>query len=151
MGGQDAHPIAGRLGILPNIAVRSLLHQNNMVNDSKQKGQESEHLVEDFLTFNGLEIVERNFSCKLGEVDLIARDGKYFVFVEVRSVTEGFIVHPLESITKKKRSKIIKTATWYLKQAGLLGKVSIRFDVVTIVWRSDGSPLVSWLKGAFTA
>lgn len=121
------------------------------MDDRRQKGQVSEHLVEEFLKSNGLDIIERNFSCKVGEVDIIARDSKYFVFVEVRSTVEGFIVHPLESITRRKQSRIIKTSMWYLKQAGLLGKVPVRFDVVTIEWRRDGTPVINWIKGAFTA
>ncbi|MCX7823358.1 MAG: YraN family protein [Syntrophobacterales bacterium] len=117
------------------------------MNDRRRKGQKAEDVVETFLRARGLEIVERNFSNSLGEVDIIARDGKYIVFVEVRSSSEGFMVHPLESITKRKLSRIVKVATSYLKSKGLLNKVSVRFDVVTVVWHEE-DPELKWIKGA---
>lgn len=120
------------------------------MDDRKRKGQRAEDLAESFLYARGLEIVERNFLSRWGEIDIIARDGKFIVFVEVRSSFEGLIVHPLESITKKKRSRILKVATWYLKQKGLIDKVPVRFDAVTVIWHEDKDPEIDWIKGAFT-
>lgn len=120
------------------------------MDDRKRKGQRAEDVAEFFLYSRGLKIIERNFSSRWGEIDIIAKDGKFVVFVEVRSSFEGPTVHPLESITKKKQSRILKTATWYLKKEGLIDKVPVRFDTVIVMWREGTPPEIEWIKGAFT-
>jgi putative endonuclease len=121
-----------------------------MNDDRRGAGQKAEDLVEAFLRSKGLKIIDRNVSCRWGEIDIVAQDGKYMVFVEVRSVSESFLVHPFETITRKKRANITKTANWYLKRKGLINAF-VRFDVVGVIWRSNGEPEVKWLKGAFDA
>jgi putative endonuclease len=102
----------------------------------QNKGQAGEDTAVDFLTGNGLKILERNFRCPPGEIDIIAKHGQTIVFVEVRTRhTKGFGT-PEESITALKRSRLIRAAQWYLKQHKLYN-TSARFDVVTIRWNSD--------------
>lgn len=80
----------------------------------KKKGQEGEALVADFLEKNNYRILEKNFTCKGGEIDIIARDLKgYIVFVEVKHYKKSWL-HPLEAITAKKQKHLIKAAKIYL-------------------------------------
>jgi putative endonuclease len=100
------------------------------------KGQAGEDTAVDFLTGNGIKILERNFRCPPGEIDIIAKHGQTIVFVEVRTRhTKGFGT-PEESITALKRSRLIRAAQWYLKQHKLYN-TSARFDVVTIRWNGE--------------
>lgn len=102
----------------------------------QNKGQAGEDTAVDFLTGNGMKILQRNFRCPPGEIDIIAKHGQTIVFVEVRTRhTKGFGT-PEESITALKRSRLIRAAQWYLKQHKLYN-TSARFDVVTIRWNSD--------------
>ena len=80
----------------------------------------------------GYEILEFNFRCKAGEVDIVARDGEYLVFVEVKyraSLRKGY---PLEAISLQKQKTISKCAMYYLMKHGL-SDVPVRFDVVGIL------------------
>jgi putative endonuclease len=109
-------------------------------------GQNAEDLAKAHLIKHGLIFVERNYSCRMGEIDLIMREGERFVFVEVRSRASSVYGSALDSITPMKQKKIIKTATFYLMTKKLIDKVPLRFDVVTF----DGiPPTMNWIKNAF--
>jgi putative endonuclease len=114
------------------------------------KGQEGENAAADFLTGRGMEIVERNFRCPPGEIDIIARDDRAIVFVEVRTRQAKGFGTPEESITHVKRARLIRAAQWYLKQHKLFNS-SARFDVVTIRWNGDNfeNPEIKWIVNAF--
>jgi len=93
--------------------------------------------------------VANNWSCKTGEVDLIMRDGECLVFVEVRlrqptSYGEGF-----ETVAHNKQRKLIRTALYYQQKENYWG--DIRFDVVSIVMREEGSPVIEHIEHAFEA
>jgi len=94
-----------------------------------------------------MKIIDRNFRCPLGEIDLIAQDGKTIVFVEVRSRQLDGICSPEESITVTKRRRVARAALWYLKQRGLQN-CNARFDVVAIRW-NDEKPEINWIVNAF--
>ena len=79
----------------------------------------------------GLQLVTRNYLCKLGEIDLIMRDKKTLVFVEVRYRKNNTHGSGLESVNHNKQQKIIKTALHYLQRHKLLNKTSCRFDVIS--------------------
>ncbi|MEJ5299788.1 MAG: YraN family protein [Thermodesulforhabdaceae bacterium] len=121
-----------------------------MNEDRRETGQKAENVAEAFLESKGIKVIDRNVSCRWGEIDIVARDGKYVVFVEVRSASEGFLVHPFESVTKKKQLSIIKAASWYLKR-NRMANASVRFDVVGIIWRKEREPELKWIKNAFDA
>lgn len=95
-----------------------------------------------FLERHGLEVLARNYRTKLGEIDLVARDGDTLVFVEVRLRTPGGYGGGAESITPAKRRRIIQAARHYL--ARLRREPPCRFDVVTL---DGGEP--AWLRAAF--
>jgi len=107
-------------------------------------GAIKEALALDFLTKKGLVLMEKNFRTRFGEIDLIMRDGKYLVFVEVRYRSNPFYGSGLESIQDKKISKIRKTAARYLQKKAWSDKVFCRFDVI-----SASHSGIDWIRDAF--
>ena len=97
----------------------------------------------------GLRIVERNWRRPEGELDLVADDGGTCVFVEVRSRTGVEHGDPLETITARKRARVIRAARLYL-EAGSLAASAYRFDVVGVTFPGEGGdPVVVHLANAF--
>jgi putative endonuclease len=114
------------------------------INDTTTtRGREAEKQAARHLESHGLCIVERNFRIRGGEIDLICRDGKTLVFVEVRLRSRSDFGGAAASITAGKRRRIVLAAQHYL-----LGKADCdcRFDCILI----DGEKL-EWLKNAFAA
>lgn len=115
---------------------------------TQQAGQIAEEKALLYLKDKGLKLVVRNYSCRLGEIDLIMRDRDYLVFVEVRSRTNMNYGGGITSITYAKRQKIIKTTSHYLINNKIQDKFPLRFDVISI----DGaSGSITWVKDAFGA
>ena len=108
------------------------------------RGGDAENLAAAFLQRAGLTLVARNFRCRLGEIDLIARDGKTLVFVEVRMRSSDRFGGAAASITAAKRKKLLRTARYYL--AGVARPPACRFDAL-LVNGVDNS--IEWLKNAF--
>lgn len=99
--------------------------------DNRAIGNTREEEALRFLLKKGYTILERNFHGRWGEIDIIAQDGAYIVFVEVkyrRSNDHGF---PYEAVMRRKQQRIIKTAIEYIKQRSLAG-TDMRFDVISI-------------------
>ena len=107
------------------------------------RGREAETLAASHLARHGLRLVARNFRIRGGEIDLICRDGKTLVFVEVRLRSRGDFGGAAASITAAKRRRLILAARHYL--AGR-ADCDCRFDCVLI----DGGQL-EWLRDAFAA
>lgn len=94
-------------------------------------GKEAENLALDYLKNKGYKILERNFMCKQGEIDIVALDKDYIVFVEIKSRTNIEFGLPSESVTKKKLKHILKTASYYL-YIKKLENSNVRIDVIEI-------------------
>ena len=114
----------------------------------KQMGNTSEDIALDYLQEQGYRLIQRNFTCKAGEIDLIMQKDDILVFVEVRSRTGTQYGEPSESVNRKKQDKIRKTAQYYLYCNPYLDKYYCRFDVISIVWQ-DGKAKVEWIADAF--
>jgi putative endonuclease len=110
------------------------------------KGEDAEALAAEFLARNGVTITQRNYRCRFGEIDLIARDGATLVFVEVRSRRQEGYGGPAESITAAKRARLIRAASHYL--ANEPQNTPARFDAILI--RGE-PPRIEWIRGAFSA
>ncbi len=108
------------------------------------RGQEAEERAKRYLEAQGLELLARNWRCRLGEIDLIFRDRDTLVFVEVRSRQRGDFGGAAESLTARKLKRLQRAAALYLARNRHPG--AARFDVVLI----DGDRL-TWLRGAFDA
>lgn len=115
---------------------------------TQQAGQQAEQNALNYLTAQGLKLVTRNYSCRLGEIDLIMKDGLHLVFVEVRSRSNMSFGDGAVSITYAKRQKIIKTTSYYMIKHNVQEKFPIRFDVIAINGKSGA---INWIKDAFNA
>lgn len=112
-------------------------------------GQHSEDLACDYLQTQGLTLVERNFSAKVGEIDLIMMDKNTLVFIEVRSRTKADDFDPIESISYAKQRKLLQTGEVYLQTRGWQDIYPCRFDVIGITYLT-GQPEISWIKHAIS-
>ncbi|MGQ9425946.1 YraN family protein [Gilvimarinus sp. F26214L] len=110
-------------------------------------GQRAEREAEAFLCAKGLRLEERNFSCKLGEIDLIMRDGDTLVFAEVRYRTNPRFGSPAESVDYRKQQKIVRSAQYFMQRKRLVDAIPCRFDVVSIT--GGAPPQIQWIKDAF--
>ena len=98
-------------------------------------GRQGESIAVDLLRKKGLSILETNFRCRLGEIDIVARDGQTLVFVEVRSRTGSYFGFPQETVTYRKQRKLPQVAEFYLLSLKKLPPV--RFDVIAITFSKD--------------
>lgn len=104
----------------------------------KQLGIKGEKEALSFLEKKGYEILEKNFRCVLGEIDIIMKHGEELVFIEVRSRTDTFFGEPYETVNMKKQNKLYKLAEYYLNLKEL-DDISCRFDVLSLILTHDGS------------
>lgn len=115
---------------------------------TQQSGQVAEEKALEYLLKKNLQLVTRNYNCRLGEIDLVMREGSYLVFIEVRFRTNSSFGGGIASITYAKKQKIIKTAYHFIMKYKLESQCPLRFDVVSI----DGQlGEITWLKDAFGA
>jgi putative endonuclease len=102
-------------------------------------GRGAEDLAVALLEGRGFRVLARNWRRPEGELDVVAEDDGTCVFVEVRSRTGDEFGHPLESITPRKRSQIVRAARLYLDQEPIQA-AAFRFDVVGVTFFPDGRP-----------
>lgn len=112
----------------------------------RQTGARYENLAAEYLESRGLFILERNYRCRQGEIDLIARDGEFLVFVEVKYRQGKEKGTSLEAVDRRKQRQICRTARYYLACSVGSMDVSCRFDVVGIDGKEEK---ISWIKNAF--
>lgn len=107
-------------------------------------GSRYEQMAADFLTGQGAVIVERNYRCRNGEIDLIVRDGRYLVFTEVKYRSSGSKGDPAEAVNECKQQRIRQTARYYLYSHRYGEDVPCRFDVISILGDE-----IHWIRDAF--
>jgi len=112
-------------------------------------GDRGENVAARFLRNHGYKIIVRNFKCPLGEVDIIARDGKTLVFCEVKTRTYDDPT-PEDQVNETKRHQITKTAKLYLTRYGF-PQPPARFDVIAVVWPNGREPQIRHTPNAFEA
>jgi putative endonuclease len=108
------------------------------------RGAEAEAMAAAFLQTHGLTVLERNYRCRLGEIDLVAREGSTTVFVEVRQRKSSAFGGAAASITSAKRQRLLRAARHYL--ARLRSIPECRFDALLI---EGEPPRIEWVKNAF--
>lgn len=113
------------------------------MNDS---GKAAENMAAHYLQRQGLKLLESNYRCRFGEIDLVMRDGKETVFVEVRLRGNAAFGGAAASITRSKQEKLTRTAQYYQM---LHGQTACRFDAVLL----DGldEQRLEWIRNAFDA
>lgn len=117
-----------------------------LAGEKRDLGIKGENLAVGYLIKKGFKIIERNFRCRMGEIDIIARDGNYLVFVEVRTRSRRAFGLALESISRAKISKLRQLAAFYLVRHPQ-ERLFIRFDVVAVDWSADGE--ITHIENAF--
>jgi len=112
-------------------------------------GRLGENEATAYLKKQGYQLLQRNYRCRLGEIDIIALDGGTLVFVEVRCRSSGRFGLPQESIHWHKQSRLRKVAQYYLK-AVQKEEAPVRFDVLALLFDRENQPVhVEHIKGAF--
>lgn len=115
-----------------------------MAQNNRKTGSRCEERIAAFLEKQGFCILERNFRCRNGEIDIIAKDGSYLVFIEVKYRKTAAAGNALEAVDTRKAAKIRHVAGFYLYQKKYPEEVPCRFDVAGI----DGSR-ITYIKNAF--
>jgi len=128
----------------------SLVEQKQTNHDERRNkrslGSEKERIAADYLKERGYRILEMNFRCRQGEIDLVARDGKYLVFVEVKYRADGRAGAPEEAVNRAKQRTILQVARFYLYRHRFSEDTPCRFDVVGITGEK-----IRLIKDAFGA
>ena len=116
-------------------------------NEQKELGKRGEELALRFLKRSGYRIIERNYVCKMGEMDIIAQEKDTLVFVEVKTRTSLDFGPPQLAVNSTKQMQLSKVALNFLKEKRC-EDVKARFDVVAIVLRSPGEE-IELIRDAF--
>ncbi len=112
------------------------------------RGEQAERLACAFLQAQGWVIEQRNVRYPVGEIDLVAWEGRTLCLVEVRSTSSLVWGGPLASVATPKQRRLIRAARWHLQQHRVSAE-QIRFDVVAVDWSTD-PPSLQLVRGAFS-
>ena len=116
---------------------------------SRDQGTRYEQLALNHLKSNGLKLVEQNFHCRLGEIDLVLRDDNCLVFVEVRYRSSNRFASAAHSVDERKQAKIARTAAMFLGKNPGLSNCPVRFDVVAFDSTESDQGTLQWTRDAF--
>lgn len=114
----------------------------------RQTGSWGEDAAVAWLKRKGLKILDRNFRCPAGEIDIVAREGRTIVFVEVKTRRSDRFGYPVEGVDERKQRRLSLLALYYLREKGWEGHPA-RFDVVGVSMVSEGEMKIEWIKDAF--
>jgi putative endonuclease len=117
-------------------------------NKNQHVGKTGEAAAQKYLLKENYRILEINFRCRQGEIDIIAQEGEYLVFIEVKTRTSNLFGSPAEAVHFKKQQQICKAALNYLSLKNL-HDCDMRFDVVAITSNASISPEIKLFKNAF--
>ena len=120
------------------------------MSNTRVQGSRWEDEAETWLTARGLKPVERNFNCRVGEVDLIMEDGQILVFAEVRYRRKSGFGSGAETVTRLKQQRIMRAAQRYLQFHPFRASQPCRFDVLSL-GHTAGGLQVDWIRDAFSA
>ncbi|GJL67302.1 MAG: UPF0102 protein [Nitrospirales bacterium] len=112
--------------------------------NTQQKGNAAEAAACAYLESEGMQCIEKNYACRMGEIDLIMIDKQALVFVEVRLRNNPNHGSGAETVTRSKIQKIVKTAQHFLANQPTPSNLDCRFDVISMDNKID------WIKDAFT-
>jgi putative endonuclease len=114
--------------------------------DSHLLGQKGEDIAADHLRKKGFNILHRNWKSGKRELDIVAENKDYIVFVEVKTRADNYQIHPRHAVTSEKQRSIIYAAEGYIKRYNI--NKDSRFDIVTVI--SDGKSIeVEHIEDAF--
>lgn len=113
---------------------------------TRGRGAAGEALAARFLASKGMTILTRNYACRYGEIDLVARDGEETVFVEVKLRGDASFSRAADAVTPAKRERLKKTALFWFAQ---YGECPARFDVLEIYDKCKPAR-IHWIRNAFS-
>jgi putative endonuclease len=118
------------------------------VSTTNDLGARGERIAAAYLTDEGLRVLDRNWRCRQGELDIVARDGDALVFCEVKTRRGLGFGHPVEAVTDRKQRRLRALAVRWLSTHDEHAP-DLRFDVVGVLVRSGRPALVTHVRGAF--
>ena len=120
-----------------------------MIIPTKSIGNFGEVTAIEYLKHNGFIIIEKNFICKSGEIDIIGKEGDYICFIEVKSRYGSYYGTPAEAVNYSKQLKLYKTALSYIMKKRL-NSSNFRFDIIEILLnKHDDNMHINHIKDAF--
>ncbi len=115
--------------------------------NNKLLGNAGEDIACKYLSSIGYRLLQRNFACKTGEIDIIASDKDILAFIEVKTRSSERYGKPSEAVSVAKQKKIVKTALWFMSQYNMFDYM-VRFDVIELLREGDDYG-VNHIKDAF--
>lgn len=116
--------------------------------DSKELGRKGEEAAAAYLERVGMDVVDRNWRCRSGEVDIVAREGDTLVLVEVKTRRSTRAGTPEEAVSPTKQKRLVKLARVYLAQHAE-SPGTVRFDVVSLLVLAEDRALLRHHRAAF--
>ncbi|NIM70844.1 MAG: YraN family protein [Xanthomonadales bacterium] len=116
----------------------------------RRTGQRWERFAEAYLRRHGLRVVQRNFGCRSGEIDLVLADRGCLVFAEVRYRRRNGFGGPAASVDGRKQRRITRAAAYFLARHREFAARPCRFDVISLSGHAE-RPRVEWIRNAFDA
>lgn len=110
-------------------------------------GKKGEELASEFLSTTGYLIIEKNWTFKKFEIDIIAQKNKTLIIAEVKTRSGNYLGEPEAWVTKIKQKNLVKAAEAYLLQKNL--DLDVRFDIVTVIFSNKGEPKIQHIEDAF--
>lgn len=117
--------------------------------NKRKIGNAGEDFAAAYMQKNGMRLLERNYYCRMGEIDIIAQDGDTVVFAEVKTRAGKSYGTAAEAVTRAKMDKLVKTAYTYIEEKGLHDS-NCRFDIAE-VYGKGGRFEINYIKNAFEA
>jgi putative endonuclease len=111
-------------------------------------GERGEMVAWNFLARAGYKILEKNYRCKIGEMDVVAEKNGRISFIEIKTRSDLFFGLPEESVHPAKQRKLVQLAKWYLKDKRI-ENVPVSFEVLAIVWKGKEEPQIRLIENAF--
>ncbi len=115
--------------------------------DKHLLGRYGEIVASRYLRYHGYFLVDAHYSCRLGEIDLIAEDKKYICFVEVKTRSENMKYAPADAVDVAKRNRIIATSQMYLKSNPI--DKQPRYDIIEVYFENDEPIKINHIENAF--
>jgi putative endonuclease len=128
--------------------VRRLRDEGRCVSTTIELGRHGERIAAAYLTRAGARVLDRNWRCREGELDIVAREGAALVFCEVKTRRGTGFGHPVEAVDWEKQRRLRVLAQRWLA-AHDEHAPDLRFDVVGVLFRPSRPPLVRHLRAAF--
>ena len=116
------------------------------MSESQSLGEKGENLAAEYLKKKGYVIRDRNWVSGKKELDIVAENKDFIVFVEVKTRSVNFQVHPRDAVTKEKQRSVIFAAEWYIRKYNI--EKESRFDIITVIER-EGTFDIDDVENAF--